>query len=279
MMIFRLLIVAVIVGIVLLVFTLLSSKQPRSRDDIPSINEPDVEVSSTREQELGMMKVESGIILASDPCYLDNWEEGAAKVADIPVGDFPVILTINNTNGDQRVFKAAIKFSAAEPTSKSLVGHVPVDSGSACFIDESTFKLYYKAIGPDRIGEFFGKNHEKTAQKVKKRFSLDYVVDSDFSSHITTPVTEEMEKEILSYLGKYDKYPAFSVKTNNTYDQIVSGMDKTYVHTYGTVNLIMDETSKANVVAFSSGYGDGDYNLYAYYADNQIVKLELDMGD
>lgn len=43
---------------------------------------------------------------------------------------------------------------------------------------------------------------------------------------------------------------------------VIEEMEKTYVHTWSWVNLEMDTNTNANLIAFSSGLGDGCYPSY-----------------
>jgi hypothetical protein len=45
-------------------------------------------------------------------------------------------------------------------------------------------------------------------------------------------------------------------------DEFFEALSRTYVPTWSWTNLIVDEATGANVIAFSSGYGDGSYPSY-----------------
>lgn len=54
-------------------------------------------------------------------------------------------------------------------------------------------------------------------------------------------------------------------------------LNKTYVPTWSWADLFTDETTRANVIAFSTGWGDGFYSSYwGYDADGQKVTLVTD---
>jgi hypothetical protein len=60
------------------------------------------------------------------------------------------------------------------------------------------------------------------------------------------------------------------------FDTLMAEMEKTYRHTWSWVNASLGDT---NLLAFSSGYGDGVYASYAgYTATNQVVKVITDFG-
>jgi hypothetical protein len=234
--------------------------------------------SGLKKQNIGTLQTGSGTLLAADPMYLGG-EGDILKVQGVPKGEFPVDLYIYENGDDKRVFRAEIVFSDKKGGTVKQIGEVPVDSGTASFIDADSFQKYYKTVGQDRIGEIYGKDHEALARSVADRFKLKYKSGGEHSSVLTDPVSEEQEKNILAYMKKTDKYPPFMIKTNNTFDLISIEMDKTYLPTYGYANYILDQATKANMVAFSSGYGDGSYKLNAYYDRNTLVKLELNMTE
>jgi Protein of unknown function (DUF4241) len=65
----------------------------------------------------------------------------------------------------------------------------------------------------------------------------------------------------------------------NEHHEALEEMNKTYVHTWAWVNTVLDPARSANVVAFSSGYGDGTYPSYwGYDANGQVACLVTDFG-
>lgn len=46
------------------------------------------------------------------------------------------------------------------------------------------------------------------------------------------------------------------------FQTLIAEMEKTYVHTWSWANLEMDTNTHANLIAFSSGLGDGCYPSY-----------------
>jgi uncharacterized protein DUF4241 len=62
-------------------------------------------------------------------------------------------------------------------------------------------------------------------------------------------------------------------------DELFDALMKTYVHTWSWANVVMEEAGGANVVAFSSGWGDGAYPCYwGYDVGGQRVALMTDFG-
>lgn len=62
-------------------------------------------------------------------------------------------------------------------------------------------------------------------------------------------------------------------------DPLLADMMKHYVHTWGWTNLCISKSTDANIVAFSSGWGDGGYPSYSGYDEhNNIVCLITEFG-
>jgi hypothetical protein len=62
-------------------------------------------------------------------------------------------------------------------------------------------------------------------------------------------------------------------------DELLDTLNRTSVPTWSWANLIMDNATGANVIAFSTGWGDGFYPSYwGYDAASQRVALVTDFG-
>jgi hypothetical protein len=60
-------------------------------------------------------------------------------------------------------------------------------------------------------------------------------------------------------------------------EELFDALMKTYVHTWSWTDLVLDEGTGANLIAFSSGWGDGSYPSYwGYDADGHRVALVTD---
>lgn len=61
------------------------------------------------------------------------------------------------------------------------------------------------------------------------------------------------------------------------YEEITEGMQTTYKNTRSWLSFQPSDTSKANVVCFSSGWGDGVYpSFFGYSLDGDVVSLVTD---
>jgi len=66
---------------------------------------------------------------------------------------------------------------------------------------------------------------------------------------------------------------------DNYFETLIAEMEKTYVHTWSWANVEMDPATKANVIMFSSGLGDGCYPSYfAFDQEHHPVLLVTDFG-
>ncbi len=67
-------------------------------------------------------------------------------------------------------------------------------------------------------------------------------------------------------------------KNPNYYEVLSAEMDKTYVHTWSWLNFKLGDGLQ-NIVAFSSGFGDGVYATYAGFdADGEVSVVVTDFG-
>jgi len=63
------------------------------------------------------------------------------------------------------------------------------------------------------------------------------------------------------------------------YEVIADALGETYVNTWSWANVVLDPESGLNVVAFSTGMGDGLYATYAGFdAGGRVVALVTDFG-
>ncbi len=62
-------------------------------------------------------------------------------------------------------------------------------------------------------------------------------------------------------------------------DPLLAQMSRQYTNTWGWANLCMNQETGTNIIAFSSGWGDGGYSSYFGYDENEhIVCLLTDFG-
>lgn len=178
---------------------------------------------------IGELIVPSGSIVACDPFVFFNSVPFATQ---IPVGAYPVVLSVADFNDDQRVAYAKLHISdrPAVRWEMALLPHqdasslkedeffgYPVDAGTGCFMDSEAASIFLK----------------------------------------------KFEDEVFA--GDY----SYS-------DFVIAEMEKNYVHTWDWANIKTDETN-ANLIAFTSGLGDGSYPSYfGFGIDGKITSLVTD---
>jgi hypothetical protein len=63
------------------------------------------------------------------------------------------------------------------------------------------------------------------------------------------------------------------------WQRITDTIEEEYVPSWGWANMVMSRTTGANLVAFSTGWGDGGYpSFWGYDAGNEVACLVSDFG-
>ncbi len=230
---------------------------------------------------IGKLNVASGKILISDPLYLTEAYDRVLEIGNIPAGNYEYIIQIRYYKNDKRITKSELILKEnGKVKTKKTIGKFIVESATGCLIDKEAFDAHFVKKGKDRIGEFYGNDNLFYANKIKEEFGMDYILINEHSSQLLEDVSEEQEKHIRAFLKYLYNKDVFFIKTNNTYDKIVEEMEKQYIPTYSYANLILDEKTKSNLIAFSTGFGDGEYEVTGSYdKNNELVKIELNMLD
>ena len=123
----------------------------------------------------GTLTVTSGWVVACDPVSSPELEPFTRPV---PAGAFPVTLSVAHfEDGDRRVAGALVRFADREAASWELAlrpgddpseleeGEVfgyPVDSGTGCFMDESTARLILDHTDPEEFADALTAELDKT---------------------------------------------------------------------------------------------------------------------
>ncbi len=160
---------------------------------------------SVEVEELGMLNLPTGKIIANDPltAYQDQ-----SFIDSVKPGSYPVYIYVHNIDDDKRVSLAEIRFTDA----------TPVRFETALAEGETLEDL--NTLGED---EFFG-----------------YGVDSGTGGFMDVATYKMLEA------------------LEDGFEDLNDELDQSYVHTYSTANATFPNTDN-NIVAFSSGFGDGAY--------------------
>jgi hypothetical protein len=111
---------------------------------------------------------------------------------------------------------------------------------------------------------------------IEKRFGLKWRPLNGFQSQFLEPIDEALEREITEYLQtfkEYADYPFmyFRVETNNI-DRVLEAMSES---SFREVVLNDDGDETKSLIAFSSGFGDGSYDLVGVYSEDQLLAIEM----
>lgn len=176
-----------------------------------ALNEEEVLIK----QDLGMLHLPSGYIVANDPMV---FFETDSFLRSVPSGAYPVSIFVhhNQRNNDRRVALAAIYFNRQKPVNWEMALTSPKQDIST--LEEEGFFGYGVDSG---TGGF---------------------MDKRSAEHLSALPPEALEQ--------------LTLKT------FIELMDKSYVDTYSVVNHTLEGTDGLNLIAFSSGYGDGGYPSY-----------------
>jgi hypothetical protein len=223
---------------------------------------------------LGNVVVHSNSILIGDPCYLDNWEEGLIEINGIQNGKYPVLATVIDRKGDKRIGLIEVIFADDIISHTSSLGELIVDSATGSVLDKSGLQSVV-TVGPERIGEISGRRHQELAEKVKDRFGIDYTIENEYTSVFIGPVDEMMETDINNFIREIDEMYYVFIKTNNTSDGIIRSLEQNYVNTYTYSDFLLPD-NRTNVISFSTGDGDGTYEILGHYNKNKLCKISMD---
>jgi hypothetical protein len=205
----------------------------------------------------------------SDPCRVSGIPAGLIRVnADI----------IQYPEGGQRIARISIPFRPGPVNEKKVIGSIGVDSGTVIAVDERTYQSEWRDVGPERIGMTHSPDdNRKVAALIERKFRLSWRPLDGFQSVFLEPISEELENEITAYLKtfpEYADYPFlyFRVETHNTFDRIQDAMAKS---AWGEIGLNEDNGDSVSLIAFSSGFGDGTYDLVGLYDNEQLIAIEI----
>jgi len=200
---------------------------------------------------LGELVVTSGSLTACDPWFCDAKRPFVSPL--VAPDRYPVVVAIAQfSNGDQRLALAAVIFQQ----------HLPVRWENA------------RTTGTGEEG-FFGPSGEEvtratpsfhdaqTASLVADEF-LGYPVDTGTGCFLDA----ETAHAFASVLDAHD--PGVD-------DPLITALKAHRVFTWSWTNYCVNEETGANIVAFSSGWGDGVYpSFFGYGEGEQLVCLLTD---
>jgi hypothetical protein len=232
------------------------------------------ETPTQSEATVGEVEISSGSLLIADPMYLYE----PVQVEGIPPGRVPVLAEIiRYPEGGRHIRKIAMRFRAGQVASRRILGEIGVDSACVVLLDAVTSECFWKEVGPERVGlTGTPDDHVRVAKLIQKQFGLKFSEVSILHSRCLEPISEEMEARIIAFLKTIPKYAEFTfmyfrVKTGNTLDRLNQAMSNR-----PWCELVLDEASGANLVAVTSGFGDGSYLVEGLYGPRELLGFEIE---
>jgi hypothetical protein len=229
---------------------------------------------SVLRQVAGTLRVHSGAVLLGDPMYLPD----GLRLENVRAGCHPVVaLVLDYPEGGRRVAAIELEFRPGAASAPDKLGEVAVDSACVALLDAQTHEQLWKEDGAARIGVLATPQHRKIATLLKERFSLEFEPVNPIRSELVQAVDQELEKQIIAYLEtipEYAEYPFlhFRVETRNTMEQLQDDL-----HSQGLwCEHVLDKASGANILAFTSGFGDGCYPAYGIREKGELAKVAVE---
>jgi hypothetical protein len=193
---------------------------------------------SLRHHHAGDLIVTSGQIAACDPGWLDE-DLAPPFVTLIEPGQYPVVLTIADfPDGDERVAYATLRVQDGVPIRSEIAVRVGDDAHT---------------VTPE--GEPYVRN---------------YGVDSG-----TGCFMDANTRSLLVQKGSFDAWlDAYDAYID---DVLLESLEKSNTDMCGWADLAIDTDTGGNLVAFSSGWGDGGYVTYiGYDAEGTVTCFTTD---
>lgn len=226
-----------------------------------------------RQSEIGTVRVESGCLLLGDPTYISDM----TRIDGIPSGEHSVhALSVRYPAGFSRLAKIGIRFQPGITDSQRKIGGFDVESGMAVVADCDVIQQHWAEVGPARIGISCGKDSRRVAKLIEKQFGVKWVPRSITSMKSVQPISEQLEEQITAYLQtfpEFEKYTFiyFSIHTENSYDRVAASLQN------GAWNEVeLDPISHAALLVMSTGYGDGQYDLFGIFQGNKLLGIECE---
>jgi len=224
------------------------------------------------QQVIGQLQCRSHVLLLADPAIFHT-----VRVEGIPTGIYPVhACSIRYPEGGERIAKIAIRFQPGDARERRRLGSIAVDSAMVVALDEQTFQAHWKEVGAERIGRTGVFYHRQVAKLISDKFELEWREIDSVSAEFSQPISEELEKRITDFLKTIPEcadYPFmfFHVATGNSADRVFEAMrDRSWCE------VVLDSASGAHLLAMSSGFGDGQYEVEGLYEGGELRSVEVE---
>lgn len=229
---------------------------------------------TTTEQQLGTLRIRSGILSIGDPLNVSDVEISnidshevsiSAKLWQYPSGAETVIGLTINIGRD----------SPSDPPRN--VGRLGIDSATLVVTDKAAIDEHWTNTGKVRIGVISTAPDDKLLRKLEKRFNVKTVQINPVRAEIEGPVSETLEQEIENYLKSIPEYAQFPymhfrVETNNSFDRAIQ-MDKPWEF------MPVGNDDLPLMFVCGTGRGDGLYDVNCSYAGDAPRIVSIDFID
>jgi hypothetical protein len=229
---------------------------------------------SVHHQVLGELLCHSCVLLLADPSSIYD----PVKVEGVPTGRHRVQASlIRFPEGGKRVAKIAIRFRPGDADERRILGSIGVNSATVVALDEATFQSHWKEVGAARIGRTgTPKDHRRVAKLIGDQFGLEWRKVDFLHSEFVAPISEEMESRIMAFLQTFPQYATypfmfFRIETRNSMDRVSEAM-----RGRRWSEVVLDEDSAAHLMAVSSGFGDGRYEVEGLYNAGKLLAVEVE---
>ncbi len=223
---------------------------------------------------LGEVAISSGSLLIADPMFANE----PVQIDRIPPGRVPVeAVIIEYPQGGRHIKKIVLRFRPGPGDSRAAPGSLIVDSACVVLLDAATYARFWQEVGPERIGiTSTPTEHRRVAELIRKQFGLKHREISILHSRFVEPISEEMESRIIAFLKTFPEFAEFTfmyfrVQTGNTLSKLQKAMSNRH-----WCEIVLDEPSGANLVAVTSGFGDGTYTVEALSQSQELLGVEVE---
>jgi hypothetical protein len=226
------------------------------------------ESPTVRQTRIGGVQIHSGTLLLADPFTLDG-----LRITGIPSQRVPVVAQlIRYPEGGQRVAKIGLRFRPGQVESRQTLGAIGVDSAKVVLLDARTYDQCWEDVGPERLGRTMDR---QVAKRIETKFGLKSRRSAPYWEFVES-ISAELEARITAYLKTFPEYAQhtfiyFRIETKNTCTRISEALRERL-----WAEMMLDENSGANLLAVSSGFGDGQYSIEGLYGSGELLGAEVE---